>query len=66
MRFLLHAFSANLLEFLKNTRLGDICLAYAFTYRDLDDFQGIAWIKVSRPIRVYIGLSTFKLANSFD
>ena len=55
MRFLLHAFSANVLEFLKNTKLSNICLAYAFTYRDLDDFQGIAWIKVSSPIRVHIG-----------
>ena len=55
MRFLLHAFSANVLEFLKNTELGNICLAYAFTYRNLDDFQGIAWIKVSCLIKVDIG-----------
>ena len=45
MRFFLHAFSANSLV-RKNTQLANVCLAYAFTYRDIDDFQGIAWIKV--------------------
>ena len=40
MRFFLHAFSA--------MRHDKHCLAFAFTYREMTDFQGIAWIKVSR------------------
>ena len=38
MRFFLHAFSA--------MRHDKHCLAFAFTYREMSDFQGIAWIKV--------------------
>ena len=38
MRFLLHAFSG--------LRHDKHCLAFAFTYRKMSDFQGIAWIKV--------------------
>jgi hypothetical protein len=38
MRFYIHAFSAR--------NHSNYCLAYAFTYRDMQDFQGIAWIKV--------------------
>ena len=40
MRFYLHAFSSTRTH-------GDVCLSFAFTFRNLDDFQGIAWIKVS-------------------
>ena len=40
MRFFLHAFSA--------MRHDQHCLAFAFTYRETSDFQGIAWIKVSK------------------
>ena len=39
MRFFLHAFSA--------MRHDKHCLAFAFTYREMSDFQGIAWIKVN-------------------
>ena len=38
MRFFLHAFSA-----MKHDKH---CLSFAFTYREMSDFQGIAWIKV--------------------
>lgn len=41
MRFFLHAFSAR--------KHDQHCLAYAFTYRDMSDFQGIAWIKGHNP-----------------
>ena len=44
MRFFLHAFSA--------MRHDKHCLAFAFTYREMTDFQGIAWIKVSRRKKV--------------
>ena len=40
MRFILHAFSA--------LRHDKHCLAFAFTYRKMSDFQGIAWIKVKK------------------
>ena len=46
MRFFLHAFSA--------MRHDQHCLAFAFTYRETSDFQGIAWIKVR--------LSTIKIS----
>ena len=39
MRFFLHAFSA-----MKHDKH---CLSFAFTYREMSDFQGIAWIKVN-------------------
>ena len=44
MRFYLHAFSSNgsILKY----KLEEFCLSFAFTYRKIDDFQGIAWIKV--------------------
>ena len=29
------------------------CLAFAFTYRETSDFQGIAWIKVSKFVYKY-------------
>ncbi|XP_040573126.1 disintegrin and metalloproteinase domain-containing protein 10 homolog [Lepeophtheirus salmonis] len=38
LRFYLHAFSA-----FRNH--GAFCLSYAFTYRNMSDFQGIAWVK---------------------
>jgi len=41
MRFFLHAFSA--------MRHDQHCLAFAFTYRETSDFQGIAWIKGHNP-----------------
>ena len=40
MRFLLHTFSG--------LRHDKHCLAFAFTYRKMSDFQGIAWIKVKK------------------
>ena len=45
MRFFLHAFSA--------MRHDQHCLAFAFTYRETSDFQGIAWIKVSKFVYKY-------------
>ena len=45
MRFFLHAFSLNRTQRNQGDK-GRVCLAYAFTYRDITDFQGIAWIKV--------------------
>ena len=48
MRFYIHAFSA--------MDHSNYCLAYAFTYRDMQDFQGIAWIKVIRRFEVRIRL----------
>lgn len=41
MRFFLHAFSS--------MRHDKHCLAFAFTYREMSDFQGIAWIKGHNP-----------------
>merc|ERR1712141_491160 len=41
MRFLLHTFSG--------LRHDKHCLAFAFTYRKMSDFQGIAWIKGHNP-----------------
>jgi len=43
MRFYLHAFSTQAHQ--------DFCLAFAFTFRNLEDFQGIAWIKGHDPNR---------------
>ena len=40
MRFYLHAFSSTI-----GYPSDDVCLSFAFTFRNLDDFQGIAWIK---------------------
>ena len=40
MRYFLHAFSS--MQHDKH------CLAFAFTYREMSDFQGIAWIKVRK------------------
>ena len=54
MRFFLHAFSA--------MRHDQHCLAFAFTYRETSDFQGIAWIKVSKFVYKYaIRLNYFLL-----
>ena len=44
MRFYLHAFSSN--ASISKYKLDEYCLSYAFTYRETEDFQGIAWIKV--------------------
>lgn len=46
MRFYLHAFSSN---HVKKFHHEDFCLSFAFTHRNLDDFQGIAWIKGHDP-----------------
>ena len=40
-RFYLHLFSAQAIH-------RHFCLSYALTYRNMEDFQGIAWIKVRK------------------